>query len=376
MFEINKILKRAWQILWDYKVLWALGFLLALTGSGGGGGGGNGTNFSSRFNRSHSYGAGSLTDMRLPAWMDTARTWLQQNLGPYFATKALALHTIIWVGAAFLMLIVVIGLLLSLIRYPAETAVIRAVDEHEKTGTKLGFKQAWQLGWNHRAFHIWVIDLILNLPIFLFVVLFVVLIGGVAYKFIQYGQAAVIGSGILGTLILAFVLLIPMIFLAIVIGLVRQYAVRFKALEDSGIGESIARGWNFFKHNLKNTLLIWLVMIGVSIVAGIAIMIAAIILIPTYVLMAIPGAIVAAIPGAIGFGITTLFTPAVLPWIVGALVALPFFFMIAFSPLSFLRGLVEVFSLNVWTLTFRQLKGMEMLPPPLTAAEGKQPEAI
>ena len=37
MFDIGKILSRAWQILWKYKVLWIFGLLLALSGAGGGG---------------------------------------------------------------------------------------------------------------------------------------------------------------------------------------------------------------------------------------------------------------------------------------------------------------------------------------------------
>lgn len=40
MFKIDQILKRAWEILWNYKVLWIFGFLLALTGAGSRGGSG------------------------------------------------------------------------------------------------------------------------------------------------------------------------------------------------------------------------------------------------------------------------------------------------------------------------------------------------
>jgi len=40
------IIKRAWRILWNYKVLWVFGVLTALTSGAGGGGGGNaGANF-------------------------------------------------------------------------------------------------------------------------------------------------------------------------------------------------------------------------------------------------------------------------------------------------------------------------------------------
>ena len=35
MIDVSKILKRSWNILWNYRLLWVFGFLLALTmGSG------------------------------------------------------------------------------------------------------------------------------------------------------------------------------------------------------------------------------------------------------------------------------------------------------------------------------------------------------
>ncbi len=37
MIDFGKILKRAWHILWNYKVLWIFGILLAITAGRGGG---------------------------------------------------------------------------------------------------------------------------------------------------------------------------------------------------------------------------------------------------------------------------------------------------------------------------------------------------
>ena len=54
-----------------------------------------------------------------------------------------------------------------------ETAVIRMVDEYEQTGTKMGFKQGWRLGWNRRAFRMWVIDLVISLPVIVFIALLI-----------------------------------------------------------------------------------------------------------------------------------------------------------------------------------------------------------
>ncbi len=35
MIGFGKILKRAWHILWNYKILWIFGILLAITAGGG-----------------------------------------------------------------------------------------------------------------------------------------------------------------------------------------------------------------------------------------------------------------------------------------------------------------------------------------------------
>jgi NADH-quinone oxidoreductase subunit M len=115
-----------------------------------------------------------------------------------------------------------------------------------------------------------------------------------------------------------------------------------------------------------------LVLIGVGIAFGFAVMIAAVILIPAYALLSLPGAIAAAIPGGIAYGITSIFSPGVLPWIIGALAAVPMFFLVVFSPLSFLGGMFAVYNANVWTLTFRQAQALSL---PLPAEPPVVPEA-
>jgi hypothetical protein len=122
-----------------------------------------------------------------------------------------------------------------------------------------------------------------------------------------------------------------------------------------------------------------LVMIGVGIGFGFVSMIAVLLLIPAYLILALPGALVAAVPGGIAYGITTIFSSGVLPWIVGGLAALPFFIMVVFSPVSLLGGLYAVFGSNVWTLIFRQLKMAEatlpsMLPIPQVPQENENRE--
>ena len=365
MFEISKILKRSWQILWDYKVLWIFGFLLALTGSSGGSGG-HGTGYSGNMGdmgqnmRNHAGWPGQFGNQ---AWAREFGAWATQNLSRFFDTQAHIFQSIVWIAVIILAVCLVIGLILALVRYPAETAVIRMVDEHETSGMKVSFKQGWKLGWNRRAFRIWLIDLIIGAPILLICLGFAALVGVSIFNVVKYnGYAPAIGA-MIGSLLLVILLFLPFLLLFVLAGVVRQYIIRFAALEDIGVWESFAKGWKFFTKNFKNTLLIWLVLIGVGIAAGLAMMLAVIILVPAYVILAIPGAIVAAIPAAIGYGITSLFSTMVWPWVIAALVGLPFFFTVAFAPVYLLSGWINLFGSSVWTLTFRQLKMMAMLPP-------------
>jgi len=364
MFEISKILKRSWQILWDYKVLWIFGFLLVLSGSGGGGGGGS--NFSTSM-RQNMNGRNWSNQFENQPWGREVTTWLTQNFGRFFDTQAHTLQFVIWAAVIIFAVSLVIGLILALVRYPAETAVIRMVDEHEAEGTKMGFKQGWRMGWNRRAFRIWLIDLVIGIPILLICLGFVTGFGFAVYNAVKIGSGntAAVG-GVVASMALVFLLLIPFLLLFVLVGIVREYIIRFAAIEGTGVWESFAKGWHFFTKNFKNTLLIWLVLIGVGIATGLAMMLAVIILIPAYVILAIPGAIVAAIPAAIGYGITSLFSAQVWPWIIAVLVALPFFFVVAFAPIYLISGWIKIFGSSVWTLTYRQLKMMAMVPPEVT----------
>lgn len=357
MFNLGNTLKRAWQILWNYKGLWIFAFLFALAGGvgGGGGGGGNtGYRFSENYRNTDHY-----RNFQFNPQFSELNHWFQQNIQPWFATEEKAITTILWIVGTLVVLGILVGLLLALVRYPAETAMIRMTDEYDRSGVQYKFKQGWKLGWNRRAFRIWVIDLIISIPAILFVLL---IVGAVLITFLggQYTQRATLPAMIIAL----FCLALPFALLMAFLWLLRQFVIRAAALEDTSIGESFKAGWDLFKRNWKNALLMWLVVIGVGMVGGIALMLAFFILIPTYAIMAIPGAIVAAVPGAIGYGVTSLFNAQVWPWIIGGLVALPFFFIIAFSPLTFVAGIYQLFITNVWTVTYRSFKQMSVMPVP------------
>ena len=239
MINIGKILKRSWHILWNYKVLWIFGILLAMTSGGGGGGNGGGGNSGYQFNGNNGFqGVHPSTN---PTVQELNR-WFTQDFEPVFTYPEQHIATLIWIGVGLLLFILVVGTIGALVRYPTETAVIRMVDEYEQTGTKVRFKQGWKMGWNRRAFRMWVIDLVVSLP----VILFVALLGGLGtliYFTVKNGSQVAIASSVIAGIGCAFLFIFAFVILMVLLGLLRQFFVRAAALENNSIGESFRKGW-------------------------------------------------------------------------------------------------------------------------------------
>ena len=359
MINIVKILKRSWHILWNYRVLWIFGLLLAATGAGGNGGGNSGSGY--QFNRNNGNNGTDPTSQFGPLWHQVP-DWFNQNIAPLFNHPERYVATFIWIGVAVLLFILIVSVIASILRYVSENSVIRMVDEYEKTGTKVGFKQGWKLGWNRRAFRMWVIDLVIGLPILLFIGLLLGL-GLLVYFSISNGGNALAVGGTIAAIGCAFLFIFAFIILMVFLSLLRQFFVRAAALEEARIGDSFRRGWAMFKNNWKSAALMWLVMLGIGIGYGIVGIILFFLLIPAYIVLILPAALVAAIPGAIALGITSIFAAGPLAWIVAALVALPFFLTVAFAPLTLISGWYLVYTSSVWTLTYREIKALEAVKP-------------
>jgi hypothetical protein len=218
------------------------------------------------------------------------------------------------------------------------------------------------LGWNRRAFRLWVIDLVVSLP----AVLLLAVLGGLGwlvYLAVRNGSQAAIATSVIAAIGCTFLFIFAAIVLTVLLGLLRQFFVRAAAMENTGIGESFRRGWSMFTGNWKSAALMWLVMVGIGIGFGIAGLIVFFLLIPVYLVLILPAAIVGAIPGLIAFGITSIFAYGPLAWILGILVALPFFMLVVFAPLTLIGGLYKIFVSNVWTLTYREITALESVAP-------------
>ena len=139
MFDIGKILKRAWHILWNYRVLWIFGLLLAITMGTTGGRGGTGLQY--QFNE-QDWQRFTLN----PDWGPEFNSWFNHNVAPLLNYPGQHVGAWIALGVGFLLFILIISAVFALIRYPAEAAAIRMVDGYEQTGQKSTFRQGWRLG--------------------------------------------------------------------------------------------------------------------------------------------------------------------------------------------------------------------------------------
>lgn len=356
MINISKILKRSWHILWNYRILWIFGILLALTTGGGSSGNSGGGSSHTTQNGTNGYTPGLPDDA--PRWMQQINDWFVQNVVPVFTHPEQYISTFVTIGLVILLVVLVLSLLAALVRYPSETAVMRMVDEYETSGSKVGFRQGWKLGWNRRAFRLWVLDLVLSVPMLLF---FLLMVGAGLIVFASVSTTFEVTNpvGIVAAIGLTFLSIFLMIVVGVFLTLLRNFIARAAALEGLGVKESLRNGWAMFKHNWKSAGLMWLVMIGVGIGFGIIGIVAFFVLIPLYLILLVPAGVVAAVPALIAYGISSLFASGPLTWIITALVAIPFFFVVFFAPLVLINGWFKIYESNVWTLTYREIKALE-----------------
>ena len=355
--DITKILKRAWHIVWNYRTLWVFGFILAITAGGSGGGSGNS---GSRYNISDN----DRQEMRqfdgfnfegMDRDFDSAGEAFE-----YFKEYGIPqierqmqfeqgdLTTLFWVIITFVGLMFLIGLATTAVRYVAETSVIRMVDEYEASETKYSFREGWRMGWNRRAWKLFLIDIIVNLPMIAFL-LTSLLIGISIFKRATSTHSmgdehlALFLSG--GAILLGAFILVLLI--TVFLNLLKIFFWRKAALEEFGVRDSLREGWDLVKENWKNIGLMWLVMIGVGFAWGIASIILAIVALPVVAITVIIAAIVSAIPAALFAAVFSLFLSSYLPWVAGGLFALPIFFTVAFSPWVFIGGLWKTYTSTV-----------------------------
>ncbi|MBT3337682.1 MAG: hypothetical protein HN855_13010 [Anaerolineae bacterium] len=350
-----KIIKRAWNIVWNYRVLWIFGFILALTASGSSGGSGN---------SGSRYTVDGSEEYQMPSNMEQTFNNAGEAFEAFFTEANIPqgeISTLIWIGGAFVLVMIVISILMTIARYVSENSVIRMVDEYEASGTKMTFREGWRLGWSRTAWRFFLIDLFVHLPVFILLAFFAVM-GVVIYKMVSVsGLNSATWASMAGIIAVVLVVLFVFALVMVFLRLLRQFFWRAAAFENLGVRDSLRAGFQLFRENWKDIGIMWLVMVGLGIAWAIASIIAMVVSLPVIAITVVAGAVVASIPGLLMVGFFSLFLSGYLPWVAGGLFVLPLFFIVGFSPWVMLQGWVQTYTSTVWTLVYRELKALPEL---------------
>jgi hypothetical protein len=347
MDHIN-ILKRAWEILWRYRALWIFGIIVALTttnpstGNPGGDGGGQ---------VQYKVDEEDFEGFPLPGEVFP----FPEGEFPVPAITPQVIGALVAVGVGLACLVLILTIAATVAKYVATTALIRMVDDYEKTGEKRSIRGGFRLGWSRTAWRLFLINLVIKLPVLAVFILLLVLVGsGAALSVLMIDRfSTVCGvTGLVASIGLFFVFLLPVIGVVLVLTLLRPFFFQACALEGLGVGDSIRRGFGIVRQHLKDTGVMWLIMIGVRIAFTIVMTL-------VMILAVFLGLVAGGVPALLLGGLLHLILKGAAGWILAAAVGVPIFILVVAAPALFLGGLMEVFKSNVWTLTFRELRAID-----------------
>jgi hypothetical protein len=343
-----KVLKRSWEILWRYRVLWVFGVIVLLCAAG--------STPSPTINLGD---GGGYEEANVPPWVGEVpweRTYELEEVAPEVVAALTSLAgAVLAIIAVLCCLAVVLTIAKVVFLYVGETALIRMVDDYEETGEKRGVREGFRLGWSRTALRLFVIDLLTRIPGFL--TLFVLLLLGAGI----FGLTVLVRDGVVLKIIgviagigVGFLAILASIILGLGISLVRPLIFRVCALEERGVIESFRVGFDFIKAHLADTVILWLIMIGLQIGW-------VIVMIPVVLFLVLAGGALSGLVGLSVGGLSSLVFDGAIPWIAGFGVGIPIFILLVAAPSVFLGGLAEVYKSSVWTLTYRELRALEGL---------------
>src|SRR3990172_3428870 len=275
MLDISKILKRSWHILWNYRTLWIFGFILALAM------GGNNFGNNNRYSVNDGNNNNQQPEIHPPdGWeglrgdtpsekLNDAFRQINEGIQQLRAEYPVEFRMGIAAAITLFVVILILSIVTAILRYVAETATIRMVDEYEQTDVKVGFRQGWKYGWSRASWRLFLINFVTHIPA---LVLFVIL-GLVAWWIISAALSGV-ESALINSLVagigLSFLFIFITAILMVVLLLLRDFAWRMAVLEGTGVMESLQLATSLVKRNWKSVGLMWLVMIGGKIVWAVA----------------------------------------------------------------------------------------------------------
>jgi hypothetical protein len=365
------VLRKSWQIVWHYRALWILAMVLALTAANtiyvGPWQDNQNQPHNSKIKITDSVtiglpGDGLSIDLTALAGNRVVFTDATGRPFPFLSltdpSGQVSQSDIEAITIEILILVVFIGLLATIARYLAETAVIRMVSETEGSGKRLKLRQGLRLGWSTRAVRLFLIDLmvgVLGAGIIVFVlwmsisfIMFVEPRGFVAILLTAFGILSLLG--ITGMLLVVG---------GILVSLIMQTARRACVMDDLGVFVSIGTGISMLKRHLKDVGITWLIWIAIRILWAPVGVLVILILLPILIFTVLAGMLIGFVPGVLVTGIASLFVNGVTPWIMGLIAGLPILILVTIMPILLVGGWVEIYKSSLWTLTYRELSARE-----------------
>jgi hypothetical protein len=320
--DFGEVLSKAWKIIWKYKILWLFGIFASCSGGGGGGGGGSG-------------GSGAQYSGNDYGYYNT-----MNNVEPW----AVAL-----IIAAVLILAVIITVIVVAVSTIGRAGLVQGAkmaDENEDA--QLTFSSVFN---NSKPFFWRVLGL--NLLIMVGYIALLMLIGMI----FLFGAIITFGIGAICLLPLCCIL-IPVFWVLTVFVEMANVAV---VVEDLSVIDALKRGWEVFKNNLGEMILMGLVLVlGGMFVSFLIMMPLILTMIP--LMMGIMGAIFGD-TGAIaagGFVMSALCCVAYLPVLI------------------VVNGIIRAYIGTAWTLTYLRLTKGPVVDEPseLPSGEPVDPETL
>lgn len=301
--DYGKVLGRAWEITWRWKVLWILGFLASL------GQGGSGTS-------SYQFGGDELNLDR----------WVQGPPEGFWAA-------ISGVVLAIICLLFILAIVLWVASVISRGALIAGVAQVEDEGWT-SFRSAWAAG-RKKFWTLIGLGVLAAIPMIILVLLGIIVLsmgiaGGVGL--LESEEAAGISTIVMFSLVCGIFLCCGLVPLGIVLEQIRVYGERGAILEGLGWIDAFKRGWQMIIENLGATILLWLIFFALGLVFFAI----------TFVLM-----IALAAPFLILLGITDAGAWTIAPVVCMGLIA------VIFS--AIIRSVATVFISASWTLAFREM---------------------
>jgi len=307
--NIGEVLTKAWNTIWKHKILWIFG-ILASCGQGGGGGSGGSSNTGYRASQG------------------------DPNVSPeverfFFGIERFFQQIEVWEIIGFIAVIMVIFLIIWFISLALSTigrlGLIQGTVQAESDAEQLTFRELFDSG---KPFFWRILGLNVLVGIATFVLVLLIVLPTVGLTVLTFG--------------IGIICLIPLICLMIpvswVITVILEQANIAIVLEDLDIFKGIQRGWEVFRGNLGNILVMALILlIGGGIIGFIFGL-------PLFLLV-FPAAF-----GSILGGITDSALP------LGGGIAVAGLCFVGYLPvLILLGGILRAYVQSAWTLTYMQL---------------------